>query len=63
MNIFEDHPIVLSIIKDLGAILNTVSTAWVTFNWARQPCFDVAKNFSVSGKVVQLHSHPFFQFS
>ena len=27
INIFKDPPIVLSIIKDLGAILNTVSTA------------------------------------
>ena len=35
-NIFEDHPIALSIIKDLGAILNTVSAARVTSNRAQQ---------------------------
>ena len=29
MNIFEDHPITLSIIEDLDAILDTVSSASV----------------------------------
>ena len=36
MNISEDHPIMLSIIEDLGAILNAVRAVQVTSNQAGQ---------------------------
>jgi hypothetical protein len=42
-NIFEDHPITLSIVEDLDTILNTVSSARVTSDRAGQWVFQSAQ--------------------
>ena len=52
-NIFEDHPVTLSIIEDLDAILDTVSATQVTSDQARQWVFRSAQK-GYKAQVLQL---------